>query len=228
MSADVADAVDKRPEAMVLDQLTEKNLISQRLDVAGMCMVNLDHRLRIVSANMEFFRQFGQSSDEATGRNICDLLHPSVRSKVEQQFSRLFEGQRSRFMERVVVMRQNGTTVNGELVSSAVHGHGGRLDSVTAVFRPEKPDRDNQLACARKKILTEMDARILEGVAAGISTIQLAANLYMSRGGVEYHVTTLLRKMKVKNRPALISKAYSMGIFGIGSWPPRALSDFVR
>jgi hypothetical protein len=32
----------------------------------------------------------------------------------------------------------------------------------------------------------------------------------------------------VKNRPALISKAYSMGIFGVGSWPPRALPDFVR
>jgi PAS domain S-box-containing protein len=232
MSADVADAVDKRPESLGLDQLVDtKQTISQRLDVAGMCMVNLDHRLCIVSANMEFFRQFGQfgqSSDEGAGRNICDLLHPSVRSRVEQQFSRLLEGQRSRFLERVVVMRQNGTTVSGELVSSAVHAHGGRLDSVTAVFRPEKPDRNNQLACARKKILTEMDARILEGVAAGVSTIQLAANLYLSRGGVEYHVTTLLRKMKVKNRPALISKAYSMGIFGVGSWPPRALSDFVR
>jgi PAS domain S-box-containing protein len=229
VSADVANVVDESSEAPVLEQLVEKNqMISPRLDVAGMCMVNLDHRLFIVSASMEFFRQFGQSLNEATGRNICDLLHPSVRSKVEQQFSRLLEGQRSRFLERVVVIRQNGIAVGGELVGSAVHGHGGRLDSVTAIFRPEKLDGENHLACVRKKILTEMDARILEGVAAGISTIQLAANLYMSRGGVEYHVTTLLRKMKVKNRPALISKAYSMGIFGVGSWPPRVLSDFVR
>jgi DNA-binding NarL/FixJ family response regulator len=73
-----------------------------------------------------------------------------------------------------------------------------------------------------------MDARILEGVAAGVSTVRLADMLYLSRGGVEYHVSALLRKLKVKNRPALVSKAYSMGIFGVGSWPPRVLPEFLK
>jgi DNA-binding NarL/FixJ family response regulator len=73
-----------------------------------------------------------------------------------------------------------------------------------------------------------MDARILEGVAAGISTVQLAAMLYLSRGGVEYHVSTLLRKLKVANRPALVSKAYSMGMFGVGCWPPKVLPDYIQ
>jgi DNA-binding CsgD family transcriptional regulator len=77
-------------------------------------------------------------------------------------------------------------------------------------------------------VLTKMDARVLEGVAAGISTVQLALMLHLSRGGVEYHVTMLLRRLKVSNRPALVSKAYSMGIFRVGSWPPRVLPDFVQ
>jgi len=41
-------------------------------------------------------------------------------------------------------------------------------------------------------------------------------------------VTALLRKMRVKNRPALISKAYSMGFFELGSWPPQVVPDHVK
>lgn len=73
-----------------------------------------------------------------------------------------------------------------------------------------------------------MDAKILEGVASGASTVQLASTLFLSRGGVEYHVTSLLRRMKVKNRPALISKAYALGMFEMGSWPPQVVADHVK
>jgi hypothetical protein len=45
---------------------------------------------------------------------------------------------------------------------------------------------------------------------------------------VEYHVTTLLRRLKVTNRPALVSKGYSMGILGIGQWPPRVIPDYIK
>lgn len=230
MSADVADLAVGAEVAVVADRAsrTTPRKPALRAITPEMCMVNLDHRLRIVSASMEFFRVFERSSDAVTGTGLCDLLHPSVRSKVENQLRLLARGERSRFVERILVMRENGTTLSGEFIGSTVHGVGDRLDSLTVVFRPDKNERGNQVACSKKKILSEIDARILEGVASGVSTIQLAANLYMSRGGVEYHVTTLLRKMKVKNRPALISKAYSMGIFGVGSWPPRALPDFVR
>jgi DNA-binding CsgD family transcriptional regulator len=230
MSADVADVVGGVSLASALERLSRPapRKPAPRPITPEMCMVNVDHRLRIVSASMEFFRVFERTSDAITGTSLCDLLHPSVRDKVEQQLRLLVRGERTRFVERILVMRDNGTTLSGDFLGSTVHSVGDRLDSLTVVFRPDKSDRDNQVACSRKKILTEVDARILEGVASGVSTIQLAANLYMSRGGVEYHVTTLLRKMKVKNRPALISKAYSMGIFGVGSWPPRALPDFVR
>jgi DNA-binding NarL/FixJ family response regulator len=72
-----------------------------------------------------------------------------------------------------------------------------------------------------------MDARILEGVAAGIPTAKLASILYLSRGGIEYHVNVLLRSLKVNNRPALVSKAYSMGLLRPG-WPPRIHPDYMN
>jgi DNA-binding NarL/FixJ family response regulator len=76
--------------------------------------------------------------------------------------------------------------------------------------------------------LTEMDALVLEGVAAGVPTTQLAAKVYLSRGGVEYHVTRLLREFRVSNRTALVSMAYATGILAVGQWPPCVVRDFVK
>jgi DNA-binding NarL/FixJ family response regulator len=78
------------------------------------------------------------------------------------------------------------------------------------------------------KPLTRMDALVLEGVAAGMSTVQLAAKLFLSRGGVEYHVSALMRNLKAANRSELVSKAYSAGLFSVSSWPPRAITDFAE
>jgi PAS domain S-box-containing protein len=195
---------------------------------SGMCVAQLDRSLRIVEANADFFRQFGRSPAEVCGRDFTDLLHPSVRDKLAGQLARLADNQRPRFAERVVALRPGDTALSGELTGFAVHGEAGPVECLMVLVRPDKAERGGCLATGRQKLLTEMDARILEGVAAGVSTVQLAATLYLSRGGVEYHVTTLLRKLKVKNRPALVSKAYSMGIFGVGSWPPRVLPEFVK
>jgi DNA-binding CsgD family transcriptional regulator len=76
--------------------------------------------------------------------------------------------------------------------------------------------------------LSELGAQILEGIAVGETTIQLANRLHLSRQGVEYHVTALLRVMSAPNRPSLISRAYSVGMFRPGEWPPRVAPEFVR
>jgi DNA-binding CsgD family transcriptional regulator len=75
--------------------------------------------------------------------------------------------------------------------------------------------------------MNDLDARILEGVAMGMSTVNLAAKLYLSRQGVEYHVGKMLRRFKVANRAALVSRAYAIGILGAGTWPPRVAPDYV-
>lgn len=77
-----------------------------------------------------------------------------------------------------------------------------------------------------RKPLTKMDAVVLEGVASGTSTVRLATNLFLSRGGVEYHVSALMKRLKAGNRSELVSKAYAAGLFNIGIWPPRVISGF--
>jgi DNA-binding NarL/FixJ family response regulator len=86
----------------------------------------------------------------------------------------------------------------------------------------------NMLSPDSDKPLTDLDARILEGIANGESNVQLASRLHLSRQGIEYRVTALLRRLKAPNRTALVARAYASGLFGMGSWPPRVRSRFVR
>ncbi|MFE7121163.1 LuxR C-terminal-related transcriptional regulator [Streptomyces sp. NPDC057654] len=75
--------------------------------------------------------------------------------------------------------------------------------------------------------LTALDACILEGIAVGTSTVELAASLYLSRKGVEYRIGLMLRQFKVPNRVALVSRAHSIGMLTVGAWPPRVPKSFV-
>ncbi|MFJ3823645.1 helix-turn-helix transcriptional regulator, partial [Streptomyces nodosus] len=40
--------------------------------------------------------------------------------------------------------------------------------------------------------------------------------------------TCLLRKLRVPNRAALVSRAYSMGVLKVGVWPPKVVQDFIK
>ena len=197
-------------------------------DRSGMCMACLDRGMRLIEANADFTRQFGRSHTELDGSRFCDLLHKDVRGKVSQQLTHLLADQYPRFTEPKITFHQRGSDVfSGELTAIAVNGDGGSIDNLMVLVRPEKGTEKCHPVSGRKLLLTDMDARILEGVATGVSTVKLASILYLSRGGIEYHVNILMRRLKVKNRPALVSKAYSAGLLYQG-WPPRVHPDHMK
>ncbi|MFE5741498.1 helix-turn-helix transcriptional regulator [Streptomyces celluloflavus] len=191
-------------------------------------MACLDPALTIQQANQEFFRQFGATSAEVCGRSFRDLVHPSVRQPLMRQFSRLVEGKRHRFVTHMVAVRQEDSAFASPLTAVAVRGGTSDVSSILVLMPPTQISEDGGVVAHRKKILTEIDARILEGIAAGLSTVPLAARLYLSRQGVEYHVTGLLRKLKVPNRAALVSRAYSMGVLTVGIWPPKVVQEYIK
>ena len=195
-------------------------------DRAGVRVAALDHNLVITDASAGFAGEFGRTVAALRGVQFPDLLHPSVRERLVQQLTRLVAGQRQRFVDRVLAPLSGSTVFGGELTGFVVHSEANQVDGLLIVLRPEPMERGT-VVVGKRKLLSETDAQILEGIAAGASTVQLAALLYLSCGGVEYHLTALLRLMKVGNRSALVSKAYSMGLFGVGTWPPRVLPDYV-
>ncbi|MBC2875764.1 MULTISPECIES: LuxR C-terminal-related transcriptional regulator [Streptomyces] len=76
--------------------------------------------------------------------------------------------------------------------------------------------------------LSTLDAKIMERIAAGERTTCIANKLYLSRQGVEYHVSKMMDRFRVPNRTALVAKAYAMGILGSEAWPPRVLQDRIN
>ncbi|MFE1173088.1 LuxR C-terminal-related transcriptional regulator [Streptomyces sp. NPDC058773] len=191
------------------------------------CTANLDLEFRIVAANRPFARQFDWHPGHGTGKDFCELLHPSVQSNLRNELNRLADGKNPRFVAHLVAVGAQDAVFRGEMTGIAVRNGAGRVDRILVLVDPEESANGPQLAGARRNLFSPMHARILEGVASGESTGQLATKLFLSRGGVEYHVSSLLRKMKVTNRPALISKSYSLGVFALGQWPPRVRPEFV-
>ncbi|MEO6090126.1 MAG: LuxR C-terminal-related transcriptional regulator [Umezawaea sp.] len=68
--------------------------------------------------------------------------------------------------------------------------------------------------------LSELSGRILEHVAVGMSSAQLARTLSLSKQGVDYYVGLLVRKLGAPNRTGMVSKAYAAGVLLAGQCPP--------
>lgn len=71
-------------------------------------------------------------------------------------------------------------------------------------------------------ILTKREVRVLELVATGLSSGEVARTLWVSAKDVEYHVSRLIRKFEAKNRTAVVSRAYVLGYLAPALWPPQA------
>lgn len=205
---------------------SQQEVLRSIFERSGMCMAKLDNAFRLVEVNAEFSGQFGCLPAELGGRCFVELLHADARTQVSRQLTRLLAAPGSRFTEPTVPFRQKDSTLfSGELTGFTVGG-GDRsdADSLMALICPEGGNRKDRAAATHRLVLTDIEARILEGVALGMSTVNLASMLYLSRGGIGYHVDTLMRKLKVKNRPAVVSKAYSIGLIRPG-WPPRVYPE---
>lgn len=75
--------------------------------------------------------------------------------------------------------------------------------------------------------LSSLQARILEGVAAGFSSGRLSRELYFSAKTIDYHVRVMSDKLQAPNRVALVAKAFVLEILRTDSWPPRVACEIV-
>ncbi|WP_424187015.1 PAS domain-containing protein [Actinokineospora sp. G85] len=211
-----------------VDRSTDRaddDLYRSLFERSGLGIARLDADRRVVEANADLLNYSGRSLHDVRGREFADLIHPDVRAGLERQMVKLVEGRRGRFTERVPVVLPDGTAVPTAMTAIAVRGDAASTTALLVIMRHAASPR---AAGEQERVLTDVHARILEGMAAGLSTSQLASQLYLSRQGVEYHLSAMLRKLKAPNRIALISRAYTMGVLTVTSWPPRVDPAFVR
>lgn len=74
-------------------------------------------------------------------------------------------------------------------------------------------------------VLTPAEARVLEEVALGLSTPDIARRLFVSRQAISYHIGNLLAKFQMTNRAGLIARAYFWKVLDSSRWPPVVCSE---
>ncbi|MFI9470926.1 PAS domain-containing protein [Streptomyces sp. NPDC052492] len=187
------------------------------------CTAHVSPRtLAVTAAEPAFSRQFGLSVDEICGRGLLELLRSPVPGQLREQFTALSSGRCRRFRERVTCRDGEGRSFPAEVTAIAVGQPTGEIVGLVVLLR-----RAEQ-AAGGGPVLSALDAQVLEGVARGESTVQLASRLYLSRQGIEYRVGQMLRRFDAPNRPALVARAHALGMFADGQWPPRVLPERVR
>lgn len=175
----------------------------------------VDAQLVLRKAGGEFAARLGAVPADLLGRDFTDLFHGESRSDLRGQCVRLLAHGEGGFAHSAEIVDDRGPR-SVEVVVMAVRS------GLMVTVKSAGP------ADGSKRILSNIDARILEAIALGQSTVRITTRLYLSRQGVDYHVGTMLRKLKAANRAALVSRAYTLGILDPGSWPPRVQPDFVK
>ncbi|MFI6345279.1 LuxR C-terminal-related transcriptional regulator [Streptomyces sp. NPDC050560] len=194
---------------------------------SGICMASFDSKLRLREANEQFHRDLGGCDDVADGREIFEFIRHEPKSNLRRQLLKLAGEWCERVSARVIAERSDGHTCPAQLTAVGVREDDGAL-SLLVMLQWNEPPEGHPGRSTERFFLTELDARILIGIAMGMSTVNLAAKLYLSRQGVEYHVATMLKKMKASNRAALVSRAYSLGVLTPGVWPPQLPAEFIK
>ena len=173
----------------------------------------VDESFRVVTAEDGFLAVFGASAFELRHRAVLEYLHPDFAEGPRRALTALATGARLEANERVVLAVPGGTVVSAELTALALAGS---RRIVVAVRRDAV-----QSPRPRQPLLTPLEALILEGLAAGVPTAELAQRAHLSRQGVEYHVGALVRRFGVPNRTALVARTHAAGMYTADAWPPR-------
>ncbi|MFG2712345.1 helix-turn-helix transcriptional regulator [Streptomyces goshikiensis] len=178
----------------------------------------------ILGANPAFASAWQLQPGKLEGRRLLDLLTPTN----DRQLLRLDEALRSRRRSRYPVevsWQVRGTARHGRVTVEPVSDPQDDIPRLLVSLteepgggRPEPPPQDP----ANSPSLSPQEARILPLVAAGASGPAVAREVGLTVDGVNYHVTRLCRRLGVPNRPALIARAYVLGLLDPTAWPPRA------
>jgi DNA-binding CsgD family transcriptional regulator len=73
--------------------------------------------------------------------------------------------------------------------------------------------------------LGEIDRRVLELVAGGLTSKEIARRLFLSRQAVAYHIASMFNKLGAETRAGLVGRAYALGVLRPGRWPPEFEPD---
>ncbi|MFI5585731.1 LuxR C-terminal-related transcriptional regulator [Amycolatopsis sp. NPDC051758] len=192
-------------------------IIGDFVEEADMPLVVLGSGLRLGGANAAFYRWLGRRSAEVLGQPFPELV-AAAPAYLRERLSRVAEGREQRFRGSVSGLVPAGVD-RVTIVAGRMRAPG---DTILLTVVPETAPAGLGSATAESsRSVSGIEAKILQGIASGLSSVQMASRFYLSRQGIDYHVARLQRKFKAGNRVELISRAFASGLLDSTTWPPR-------
>ncbi|WP_307840278.1 PAS domain S-box protein [Streptomyces sp. G44] len=209
---DVTDHV----RATVQRQEAEENLEALR-DHSGLPCVLLSANGRVVEASAAAAELCRLSPHDLVGRRAHTLLAPEPGlDALHRRWNGLIARRTRRMETSAVLVDAQGWQRRARFHLTTVGHSAPRARHVWAVVTHQS------LAHEALPPLTAAQIRILSLLAEGSSNGDIAASLKLSRQTVDYHLSRLRQLLGAATRPALVARAYVLGILAPRAWPPRS------
>jgi PAS domain S-box-containing protein len=152
-------------------------------------------------------KRFRELFGEARGRQIMELIPPEARQATQLERAKMLLGSKP-----VADFSSVRLTTGGERIPVEVHAvalrDGGRVVGTFGIAYPGRP----RAAATAAGPLTPRQRQVLEELARGASTAQIAETLVLSPETVRNHVRALLRALHVHSRLEAIVEARRSGL----------------
>lgn len=210
--------VDVTDYARVLDQRHRAEADLQALrDRSGLLCVRLTPDGRVSEAGTAVADVLRIRRSDLLGLPADALLaRTPERPALHRIWDELISGRRRTARACAVLVDRDGWRRRARIHLSAVGGTTPGVSGVWAVGthlglrHQARPD------------LTAAQVRILALLAAGHSNADIAGTLCLSRQTLDYHLSRLRALLDAATRPALVARAYVLGILSSQAWPPRS------
>ncbi|MFD7102084.1 PAS domain-containing protein [Streptomyces celluloflavus] len=206
---DCTRAVNQRREA-------EESLRALR-DHSGLPCALLSAGGRIQQASTAAAELLQTRLSDLVGRRADSLLAPLPElDGLHHRWHDLISRRSRRVQTSAVFVDARGAQRRARLHLTTVGRSSARAASVWAVVTHQG------LAHEPQPPLTASQLRILSLLAGGRSNGEIATSLRLSRQTVDYHLSRLRALLGATTRPALVARAYVLGILAPQTWPPRS------
>jgi PAS domain S-box-containing protein len=167
-------------------------------------------------------RASGVSNAQLVGRYVTDLVPPEGRANVEAQFRRASEhGETTDFETSFIDKLGHRRSTRAQHIP--LQEHGTILGVLILAFEGRNPPLPEPVALRPLPHLTNRQQEILELLAAGHSTAEMATQLTLSKETVRNHLRSIFRELQVHTRPEAIAAAQRLGMLATPALAPQEI-----
>jgi PAS domain S-box-containing protein len=145
---------------------------------------------------------------DVRGRFYADIVAPETEQLARVKFAKKLLGTAKTTDYSAVLLRPSGERVPVEVHSVAIEG--GRR--VVGIFGIADVDTDSPAPPPLRGMLTLRQHEVLRALGRGCSTVQIAAELQLSRETVRNHVRGILRALQVHSRLEAVAAGRRRGL----------------